>query len=111
MSKETAKYITPTTNYRIPLFYILPKIHKKEIPGRPIVSAVNSVTENISEFLNLCIQPLLPKLRSYIKDTKHFVFVIAKLPKQKSNIILVSADVTSLYTNIPHDEGIEACIT
>ena len=59
ISKTTAKFITPTTDYRLPLFYILPKIHKKGIPGRPIVSASNSPTENISEFLNLCIQPFL----------------------------------------------------
>ena len=110
LSENTAKFITPTTNQRIPLFYILPKIHKKDIPGRPIVSAINSVTENMSEFLNLCIQPLLPKLRSYIKDTKHFVSLMTKLPKQNKGVILVSADITSLYTNIPHNEGIEACI-
>ena len=32
----------------ISLFYILPKIHKENIPGRPRVSAVKSLTENIS---------------------------------------------------------------
>ena len=33
-----------------------------------------------------------------------------KLPKLPHNIILVSIDIKSLYTNIPHTEGIEACI-
>ena len=110
INKNTAKFITPTINHRVPLFYILPKIHKKDVPGRPIVSAVNSATEHISEFLNICLQPILPHLKSYVKDTKHFITQINKLPKQSKNIILVSADVTSLYTNIPHNEGIEACI-
>ncbi|XP_057294731.1 uncharacterized protein LOC130623279 [Hydractinia symbiolongicarpus] len=110
IDKNTAKFITPTSPIRMPLFYILPKIHKDGNPGRPIVSAVNSPTENISEFLNLCLQPLLPKLKSYIKDTKHFITRINNLPKIKKNAILVSADVTSLYTNIPHKEGVDACI-
>ena len=110
ISRDTAKFITPTDNPRISLFYILPKIHKKDTPGRPIVSAVSCVTENMSEFINLCLQPLLPKLRSYVKDTKHFVSIMTKLPRQNKNVLLVSADVVSLYTNIPHDEGIEACI-
>ena len=32
-------------NCRTPLFYLLPKIHKKNNPGRPIVSACDSPTE------------------------------------------------------------------
>ena len=109
ISKQTAKFIKPTDDFRVPIFYILPKIHKMGTPGRPIVSAIKSVTENISEFLTLCIQPLLPKLRSYVKDTKHFVSIVTSLPTLKQSAILVSADVTSLYTNIPHNEGIDAC--
>ena len=50
------------------------------------------------------LQPLTDKLLSFIKDTKQLINDIP-LPK---NAILVTADVTSLYTNIPHDEGIEA---
>ncbi|XP_057312038.1 uncharacterized protein LOC130650523 [Hydractinia symbiolongicarpus] len=87
-----------------------PKIHKDGIPGRPIVSAVNSITENISEFLNLCLQPLLPKLKSYVKDTKHLIQRLQTIPAQNEHVLLVSADVSSLYTNIPHQEGVDACI-
>ena len=110
LDRNIAKYITPNKNPRIPIFYILPKIHKKGIPGRPIVSAVNSITENISEFLNLCIQPLVPRLKSYVKNTRDFVKFIMQQPAQNENILLVSADVTSLYTNIPHNEGICAVL-
>ena len=109
ITKQTANFIKPTIAYRMPIFYILPKIHKEGVPGRPIVSAVGSITENISEFLTLCIQPLVPKLRSYVRDTKHFVSIIRKLPTQSNDAILVSADVSSLYTNIPHNEEIEPC--
>ena len=33
-------------------FYLLPKIHKKGIPGRPICSSVNHPTANISKFVD-----------------------------------------------------------
>lgn len=39
---------------RVPLFYLLPKIHKPGFPpkGRPIVSAQDSIFENISKFVD-----------------------------------------------------------
>jgi hypothetical protein len=33
-------------------FYLLPKIHKENNPGRPIVSANGHPTEKISEFID-----------------------------------------------------------
>ena len=110
INENTFKYLIPPENPRTNLFYILPKIHKPEIPGRPIVSSVNSVTENISEFLTKCIQPLTSKLKSNISDTKNFLKTILSTEPPKQNIYLVSLDVTSLYTNIPHEDGINACI-
>ena len=34
-------------------FYLLPKIHKENNPGRPIVSACNCPTENIASYLDM----------------------------------------------------------
>ena len=48
-------------------------------------------------------------LPSYIKDSKHIIFLLSKL-KLPSNITLVTIDVSSLYTTIPQDEGTEACL-
>ena len=73
ISENTLKFLSPQMKPRTSLFYILPKIHKPKIPGRPIVSSINSVTENISEFLTKCIQPLTLNLSSHIKDTKDFL--------------------------------------
>jgi hypothetical protein len=60
-------------------FYILPKIHKDYneslpigYPGRPIVSACNSFTENISKYLDFILQPYMKSLLSYVKDTSDF---------------------------------------
>ena len=41
-------------------FYLLPKIHKADNPGRPIVSANGHPTEKISEFLFVCVEVLRP---------------------------------------------------
>ena len=95
------------------LFYILPKIHKPRIPGRPIVSQVNSITENISEFLTYCIQPLRNILKSHIKDSTDFLtkmFANETSKNLKKETFLVSMDIVALYTNIPHDDGINTCL-
>ena len=75
---------------------------------RPIVSSVNSVTENISSFVDGWLNPLVQRLPSYLKDSGEFIKLITstKIPQ---NAILVSIDVSSLYTNIPHKDDISAC--
>ena len=95
-------------NCTTPLFYLLPKIHKKNNPGRPIVSACDSPTEKISLYLDTFLQPLAQKTDSYIKDTTHFLRNLNKLGKINKDALLVTIDVTSLYTNIPHRDGIRA---
>ena len=48
-------------------FYILPKIHKKGNPGRPIVSSNSHCqTERISKVVDYHINPLVSTLDSHI---------------------------------------------
>ena len=56
------------------------------------------------------MQPLVETLPSYIRDSKHFLQLLESLPPLPENDILVTADVTSLYTNIRHVEGIESVL-
>ena len=95
---------------RTSVFYMLPKIHKNVVPppGRPIVSSVNNPTEKISMMLNITLQPCVGQTKSYIKDTSDFIQKISSIELEE-NDWLFTMDVTSLYTNIPHDEGIN-CI-
>ena len=51
----------------------------------------------------------MPKLPSYIKDTTHFLRKLDDLKELPPGSVLVTLDVSSLYTNIPHKEKIEAC--
>lgn len=98
-----------TVNPRTPRFYLLPKIHKPNNPGRPVVSSINCHTERISQFVDHHLQPLTKKLTSYIQDTTDFLRKLKNLPdKLPENTLLVTMDVRSLYTNIPNSEGIQA---
>ena len=43
---------------------------------------------------------------SFIKDTTHFLNKLEQLGQLPPNALLVTLDVSSRYTNIPHNEGI-----
>ena len=97
------------TEPRTPLFYLLPKIHKKNNPGRPVISSIDYHTSNISAFVDYHLQPLVKSLTSDVKDTTDFLNKIKDASKNLPvNSILVTMDVKSLYTNIPNHEGIDA---
>ena len=42
-------------------FYLLPEIHKKQVPGRPICSSIGHPTCNISKFVDAHIKEYVPK--------------------------------------------------
>ena len=93
---------------KTPEFHLLPKIHKANNPGRPVISSVNCHTSRISEFVDYYLQPDVKKLKSYVKDTTDFMKKIEAIDHVSDDSYLFSLDVRSLYTNIPHKEGIEA---
>jgi hypothetical protein len=88
---------------------LLPKIHKptRPPPGRPIVSACGSITEKISEFVDFHIRKYVELQHSYIRDTQDFLHKILSIPVNE-HTILATIDVSSLYTSIPHEEGLES---
>ena len=107
INEETFTYLSPKQP-TCSRFYILPKIHKDRSspPGRPIVSANGHPTEHISEYVNNILNPLVSKLPSYIKDTTHFLNKLDSISTLPNDSLLVTLDVSSLYTNIPHTEAI-----
>ena len=78
-------------------------------PGRPNVSGIVTLTENISSFIDSNLQRLILLIPSYIKDTAEFINKPASIMTISSDVLLVTMDVTSLYTNIPHVDGVDAC--
>ena len=53
--------------------------------------------------------PLITKIPSYLNDITDFLQKLLSLGPLPQGCILVTLVVSSLYTNIPHNEGIEAC--
>ena len=93
-------------------FYMLPKLHKNKLPppGRPIISGNNSPTERISQLVDHFLKPASPLGPSYIKDTTHFLQIMSEVGPLPPGCLLVTLDVSSLYTNIPNTEGIQAAL-
>ncbi|XP_068742030.1 uncharacterized protein [Montipora capricornis] len=103
----TKKWLAQTSSPpRIHVFYTLTKIHKPDPVGRPIISGCDGPTEKISSFVDTLLQPIAQKQQSYIKDPTYFIS-FKENTKIGQDTILVAMDVSSFYTNIPQEEGIE----
>ena len=90
------------------VMYGLPKVHKTNIPLRPILSANNTCSYKLSKFL-------VPKLAHLttneytLKNSYEFADFINSL--QNSNkFVMCSFDIESLFTNIPLDETLRICM-
>ena len=94
---DVAKLLKPAQS-RTPIFYMLPKIHKINNPGRPVISSVNSHREKISAYVDEFLRPITERLPSYIRDTTDFIQRIKVLGKLPVECYLVTLDVSSLYT-------------
>lgn len=87
--------------------YFLKKIHKNPIAVRPIVSGCGGPTEKISQLIDLHLQPFVPKIKSYIKDSGHLIKLLEET-RIPTNCTLATIDVKALYLNIPHKDGKQA---
>jgi hypothetical protein len=57
------------------------------------------------QFIDFHLRPFVENLPSHIKDTTDYLTKMENLAIPE-NTTLVTMDVTSLYTNIPHDDGL-----
>ena len=95
--------------------YLLPKVHKPfdDFPKcRPIIASSGCNTERISWFVDNLIKEDVKKLDSFIEDTPHLLRQINDINDKgdmPENTIPVSIDIKAMYTNIPLQEGLEAC--
>ena len=64
--------------------------------------------ENFTFCAVLFLTAQVKKLKSYVKDTTDFIKKMEAIDNVSDDSYLVSLDVCSLYTNIPHKERIEA---
>lgn len=95
------------TDPKMALFYYLPKVHKNPTrpPGRPIIAGVNSLTSNLSQYIDHHLQKYVVCLDSYLKDTSSVINEVINIQWQPG-YRWVTLDVTALHSNIPHNRGI-----
>ena len=70
---------------------------------------MHSSTDNSSKYVDYVLNPLMQSLPSYVKDTTNFIQKPKSVKLAHANSYLVTVDVSSLYTNIPHKDSLDAC--
>ena len=81
------------------IMYGLPKIHKNNIPFRPIISTINTTAYKLGKFLLPLLTPFTTNEYT-VSNSKEFVdeLLNVNLPK---DFVMASFDIDSLFTNVP----------
>ena len=90
---------------RLAHLYGLPKTHKTKLAVRPILSATGTYNYKLAKWLDEKLKPLSVNYQT-INDIFSFPDDLHEMKIDEQDI-LVSYDVSSLFTNVPVDETIE----
>ena len=107
LSEAICNKIRP--RHKLPRIYGLPKIHKADVPLRPIVSCVNTFAYNLSADLANILFPLTRKSEYTVTNSAHFVSIVSN-ETILDNDIMVSFEVASLFTNVPIDAAVQTAL-
>jgi hypothetical protein len=93
----------------VPKFYVIPKLHKDPVKGRPIVASCGWCTTPLSQWCANKLNDIVTRLPTVLKDTGDLIARLrtVRLP-QGADVLLSTADVESLYTNIPVEDAMVA---
>ena len=107
IDETTHSFLKQEESPKTQRLYFLKKLHKTPISVRPIVSGTGGITEKVSAFLDHdhFLQPLLTNIPSYLKNSTELIELISSMSVSVDDI-LVTIDVSSLYLNIPQEEGV-----
>jgi hypothetical protein len=107
INTTTHNQLLPPHPSRTGYFYILPKLHKKQLSSRPIISQINHPTSNLSNYLHDILKDTATQAKTHIPNSLNLKHLLENISLPENNTILFTADITSLYTNIPTNDGIE----
>jgi hypothetical protein len=82
------------------------KIHKKDVPLRPIVNCIASPTYVLAKYLAGLLSPFVGQSDHHIKNSETFVQKLHSIRLQDTDI-LVSFDVVSLFTKVPLEDTLQ----
>lgn len=89
-----------SSNFTCPELFCLPKIHKENIPFRPVVSSCRSVTRGLCVYIKKLLGPISGHRTSHTKNSVDFVNEIRNISIEEDDI-MVSYDVKDLFTSVP----------
>lgn len=91
---------------KIPRLYGLPKVHKDDVPLRPILSMCDSAQHLLAKWLVTVLKPIEQSVSRYcVKDS--FQFADMMKDYNFKDQIMASFDITSLFTNVPINDTID----
>jgi hypothetical protein len=89
-------------------FYVLPKMHKPVVKGRPIVPSKGTMTYHTSRFLHNVLHPILKRLLTVCQSNLDIILALTQLEDLPEGAVILCADVRSLYPSIPIEYGLES---
>lgn len=107
---QQAEYIV-IENPITAIFHSFPKVHKPGPPPpfQPIVAGIGSLNENMCGWVDKHLQHLISQIPGFLQDTKQVLQALDNKCWNESYLWL-TADVSSLYSIIPHDKALIAGI-
>ena len=85
------------------------KIHKADVPLRPIVSCLNTFAYDLSSCLANILSSLTGNSEHTVTNSARFVSIVSN-ETTLDNEIMVSFDVESLFTNVPIDAAVQVAL-
>ena len=104
------KHKQPVSSSVVPGIYLLPKVHKAKLSGRPIVPCTKWITTPASVVCDHLLQEVINKANIpwLVRDTKSLIRDLEGTVLPHHDGVFVTADIASLYTNIDTPKGIDA---
>jgi len=87
-------------------FYMLIKIHKPKICGRPIISSIGTSTYHASKYLDRVLQQVMQALPSYLKNSTQLILLLEQHNTLPADCVQLGADVEALYPSIDLADGL-----
>ncbi|KAL9959946.1 hypothetical protein ACROYT_G033325 [Oculina patagonica] len=108
ISSDVARFLCSFDHFASPAkFYVIPKIHKDPMVGRPIAASHSYITRPISIFIDELTKPNIC-MPTVLRDSGELIQILENTVLPKSNCFLVTADVVSLYPNVDTKKALVA---
>ena len=122
LTKAEIQYLT-NFSYTTSNFYGLPKVHKSKLiadavkaqnseyivlyePSDLVLRPIVAGPVCPSDLVDKLLKPYIKYIKSYVRDDLDFLSKVSR--KNDKKLLLTTFDVVGLYTNIPHNYGLEA---